>query len=124
MLCLTGGEPMLHPELYAILGAAQDAGIPCGMTTNGTLIGVQEASRLAELGMGTVSVSLDGMEAEHDWLRQHDGSFSQTVRGIEALRDAGLLVQVTTVVHRNNIECLEALREFVRSLGGGIMEAR
>lgn len=117
MLCMTGGEPMLHADLLSIASAAHDRDIPWGMTTNGTLIDRAVADDLVSAGLATVSVSLDGMGAEHDWLRRQAGCFERAVRGIEALRDVGVPVQVTTVVHSHNISQLEEMHAFVRTLG-------
>ena len=60
MVCLTGGEPMLHPDLFRVIRQAAGLGFPVGMTTNGTLIDCAAASRLAESGLDTVAVSIDG----------------------------------------------------------------
>lgn len=37
MICITGGEPLLHPDLFDVIRLAKDMGFTVGMTTNGTL---------------------------------------------------------------------------------------
>ena len=108
-ICLTGGEPLLHPEFFEIAERIHANGFLWGMTTNATLIDDAAAYRLRQAGMSTVSVSLDGMEASHDALRQRSGAWRLALNGLCALQKAGFRPQVTTVFHRGNIGELEEL---------------
>lgn len=109
MICITGGEPMLHPSFFPIVQAIADRGFPWGMTTNGMCINAETAQTLRRAKMSTVSVSLDGLEASHDWLRRHPGAYRGALRGIDALITEGFDVQVTTVVHHRNLPELDGL---------------
>ena len=117
MICLTGGEPMLHPLFFDIAGAVRDMGFFWGMTTNATLIDEESARKLREAGMSTVSVSLDGMERAHDSLRRQNSAWRRALRGLKALQEAGVRPQVTTVVHRENFDDLEPLYELLCEMG-------
>lgn len=118
LLCITGGEPLLYPELCQVMGYAAAKGFRWGMTTNGTLITPKKARELALAGMRTVSVSIDGLEEYHDWFRQSPGGFRRALEGVKALVAEGFEhVQVTTVVTRKNIDTLEELYELVKGLG-------
>jgi radical SAM protein with 4Fe4S-binding SPASM domain len=117
MICLTGGEPMLHPDFFAIARQVHGMGYRWGMTTNATLIDDAAAMRLKEAGMSTVSVSLDGLEATHDAFRQKKGAWQQAVRGLKALQKAGYQPQVTTVLHAGNLDELESLYAFLCEIG-------
>ena len=74
MVCLTGGEPLVHPRFFEIAEAAADLGFPWGVTTNGTLIDRRTAIELMAARMGAVTVSIDGTKESHDWLRNAQGS--------------------------------------------------
>lgn len=117
MICLTGGEPMLHPDFFQIANRIQTMGYSWGMTTNGTLIDVSAALKLKQAGMSTVSVSLDGMELSHDTLRRHKGAWRLAVRGLQALQEAGFEPQVTTVLHHDNFDDLEPLYDMLCKMG-------
>ncbi len=117
MVCLTGGEPMLHPDFFGIADLVRRMGFSWGMTTNATLIDAAAARRLREAGMSTVSVSLDGMERSHDALRQREGAWRLALRGLEELQKAGFEPQVTTVVHRGNFGELEPLYALLCEMG-------
>lgn len=56
MICLTGGEPMLHPGFFGIAECIRSNGFLWGMTTNATLIDDDAAKKLRQAGMATVSV--------------------------------------------------------------------
>lgn len=114
-LCITGGEPLLRKDFFDIMEYAHSLGFHWGMTSNGTLIDGKTAERLEECGMGTVSVSLDGMKESHDRFRRTPGGWDAAVRGINALidRNAFKHVQVTTVVHKDNIDELEELYNYL-----------
>lgn len=114
-LCITGGEPLLRKDFFDIMGYAHSLGFRWGMTSNGSLIDNETAARLADCGMGTVSISLDGMRKSHDAFRQTPGGWDKAMQGIHALidRNAFRAVQVTTVVHKGNIDELEELYEYL-----------
>jgi len=117
VICLTGGEPMLHPDYFEIARLIRSMGFFWGMTTNATLIDDEAARKLREAGMSTVSVSLDGMERSHDSLRQTDGAWRLAIRGLKALQKAGFEPQVTTVVHQGNFDELEQLYDLLSEMG-------
>ena len=118
-LCVTGGEPLLRPDFFEIMQEAKRLGFGWGMTSNGTLITPETAHRLAEAGMRTVSVSLDGLKETHEWFRQVPGCYDRAVEGVRNLlaEDAFDHVQITTVVHHRNIGELEALYKTVSAIG-------
>ncbi|MBR5711075.1 MAG: radical SAM protein [Thermoguttaceae bacterium] len=116
-VCLTGGEPMMHPAFFEIAQCVRSMGFYWGMTTNATLIDDVVAENLKQVGMSTVSVSLDGMERSHDSLRQRKGSWHLALRGLKALQKAGFEPQVTTVLHRDNFNELDELYDMLIQMG-------
>ena len=117
-LCITGGEPLLNRDFFEIMGYAHEQGFRWGMTSNATLITPQVARRLADVGMGTISVSIDGLRETHDELRGFRGGYDRAMAGVQNLLDVGTFhaVQVTTVVNHGNIDQLDALFEIMDGL--------
>lgn len=115
MLCVTGGEPLLRKEFYDIMGYAHKLGFRWGMTSNATLIDEAAAKKLRECGMGTISVSIDGLRDTHDEFRRTKGGYDKAMRGIQCLINEGGFrhIQVTTVVHRGNIDQLDELYDIM-----------
>lgn len=118
MFCITGGEPLLYDEWAAIGSYISSKGYHWGMTTNGTLITPEIVEKMVEAGMKTISVSLDGLEEVHEWLREKKGCYKAAVKGIKMLVESKKFrcVQVTTVVHPKNISDLESMHEFFKNL--------
>jgi len=117
-LCITGGEPLLRRDFFAIMHMAKDLGYHWGMTSNATLIDQEMAGKLAEAGMETISVSIDGLEQTHDRLRGLKGGYPRAMAGIQDLIDTHAFqsVQVTTVVNHRNIDELDALFDIMDKL--------
>ncbi len=117
MICLTGGEPLLHPDFEKIVEKINECDIPWGMTTNATLIDEKMAQKLKALKLASISISLDGLREDHEWLRRVPGSFDRAVQGLQNLQKVGIDVQITTVVHKNNYAHLDEMYSFMRALG-------
>lgn len=117
MICLTGGEPLLHPRFFDIAAAVRRMGFDWGLTTNGYSLTRETAQALRAHGMATVSVSIDGSEASHDALRGRRGAWRRAVDAVRYLREAGFSPLVTSVFHRGNIGELESFYEFLCGIG-------
>lgn len=111
MLCITGGEPLLRKDFFEIMEHAHKLGFSWGMTSNATLLTPDVAKDLKRVGMGTISVSIDGLEETHDAFRRTPGGWKKGMEGVENLLNEGGFksVQITTVVTHKNIGELEEL---------------
>lgn len=115
---LSGGEPLMRPDIFDIARYATDAGLPVALATNGTLIDGDLAQRVRDSGIKRVSISFDGADpATHDRFRSLSGSFEAAVRGFKALRAVGLPVQINTTVAKHNQAQLEAILRLAKDLG-------
>ncbi len=107
MICLTGGEPFLHKDFYKIVETIVQFGFLWGITTNGTLIKQEDCIRLKNLGLNSVTISLDGLKDSHEWLRNVKGCFEKTLQCVNYFNDIDIPVQITSVIHRKNFHELE-----------------
>ena len=98
-LSITGGEPLLRRDFFDIMSHAKALGFRWGMTSNATLITKEVAHKLAEAGMKTISVSIDGLPETHDALRGFKRGYELAMRGIQNLIDEGVFasVQITKI---------------------------
>ncbi len=117
-LCITGGEPLLRPDLFSIMEVAASSGFFWGMTTNGTLLTNKLIKEMYRTNCTTVSVSIDGLRDSHNTLRRSN-CFDDAVRGTALLIESGYFnhIQVTTVIHKGNIGQLHELHELVKRIG-------
>lgn len=116
---LSGGEPLLHPDIHTMICLTAEKGYRIRLITNGILLADFPEEELSLLD--TVAISLDGTtQEEHDAIRGK-GSFQKTERGLAKLRDAGLSGRVTfdvTVSHRNG-DHLEDFLQYALSWEAG-----
>jgi radical SAM protein with 4Fe4S-binding SPASM domain len=118
MCVITGGEPLCHPDLAAILGRIAGHGFPIGLVTNGYALTERRARRLRELGVSSLTVSVDGMRDAHDWLRGVPGSFDRAVKGLGFAAAQGFrLFDVVTCANPRNVGELDAVLELLRRQG-------
>jgi MoaA/NifB/PqqE/SkfB family radical SAM enzyme len=61
VLILSGGEPLMRPDMFDIAARAKGMGFYIGLSTNGTLIDEPMADRVAAAGFDYVGISLDGL---------------------------------------------------------------
>ncbi|TDF64174.1 heme d1 biosynthesis radical SAM protein NirJ [Cupriavidus sp. L7L] len=101
-LILSGGEPLLRPDVYDIAAHARALGFHLSLSSNGTLLDAGHAARLAATGFDYVGVSLDGLPATHDRFRRSDGAFAQALAGLRVARAAGLRVGVRMTLTEAN----------------------
>jgi len=118
ILILSGGEPLIRPDIFDIAEHAVAKGLRVALATNGTLIDAPTAQRIVDTGIRRVAVSLDGATAEtHDSFRALPGSFAQALEGIRHLRARGMSVQINTTVARHNVDELPQVLDLALSLG-------
>ena len=109
VLILSGGEPLLRPDIFDIARHAKAMGFYVALSTNGTLITEDNIGAIAACDFDYVGVSLDGMEATHDRFRRMDGAFRKSLHGIRLCRDLGVKVGVRFTLTRDNADDLPAL---------------
>ena len=118
VLILTGGEPLLHPELEAIVERAAGAGMTPVIGSNGTLIRADRAKQLRKAGLAGWGVSVDSMQpAEHDRLRGVPGAWQRTLDGLGVLRELGIPFVLQPSIFSWNCHQLETLAHKALELG-------
>ncbi|HLO62707.1 MAG TPA: heme d1 biosynthesis radical SAM protein NirJ [Azonexus sp.] len=117
VLILSGGEPLLRPDLYDIAKRAKAKGFYVGLSSNGTLIDESNIDRIAECDFNYVGVSLDGLGATHDKFRRLDGAFEKSLHGIRLCRDLGLKIGVRFTMTQDNAHDLPGLLKLVEDEG-------
>lgn len=120
---LTGGEPLLHPRISALLAIVRREKLSLTLETNGTLCTPDIASEIAQSPVRFVSVSIDGADAEtHQWMRGVPGSFEAARQAVRNLVDAGIRPQVIFSVIRKNADQIEAMIRMVEDLGASSLK--
>lgn len=113
VLILSGGEPLLHPDIFAISQRARDMGFYVALSSNGTLINSSNIEQIARIDYQYIGVSLDGMREAHDKFRQKQGSFDASLAGIRLCRDHGIKAGVRFTLTQDNAHDFDALLQLM-----------
>ncbi|HEU5394850.1 MAG TPA: radical SAM protein [Candidatus Methylomirabilis sp.] len=118
ILVLSGGEPLLRPDIYDIARHGVRRGLPVSLATNGTLIDHAVARQIRAAGIVRCAVSIDGATAAtHDVFRRQLGAFHQALEGIGALRAAGCDVQINTTIAQHNEHEIRGIYDLAVGVG-------
>jgi heme b synthase len=118
IVILTGGEPLLRPDIFELAHYGTRLGLRMVMATNGTLLNPENVKKIGESGIKRVSISLDRAKAEeHDAFRNSSGAFGGALKGIDLLKEAGIEFQINTTVTRENLDQVPELLDMAVALG-------
>ena len=114
IVAITGGEPLLRKDLPDCGRELRKHGFHWGIVTNGYDYTPDTHGNLLGAGMGSLTLSLDGLEPAHNWLRGNNQSFERAVKALKLITSSiGLNYDVVTCVNRRNIDDLEQLKAFL-----------
>ncbi len=113
VLILSGGEPLLRPDIFEIAHRAKTMGFYTALSSNGTLITEENIDRIAAVDFNYVGVSLDGIAGTHDRFRRKEGAFDESLDGIRLCRELGVKVGVRFTMTQDNADDLPALLDLV-----------
>ncbi len=118
LLILSGGEPMLRPDIFELIEYGSKKGIKMGLGSNGYLIDDAVAKKLKISGIATVSISLDShIPAQHDDFRGVYNAWERAVNACKALRKNNVLVQVNTTLTHENYDQIDDIMSLAESIG-------
>ncbi len=112
-LLLSGGEPLLHPQLPKLLERATERGLKVTISTNGTRITPAYAALFKKLGVAYVGISLDGIGDVHDKFRGVPGAFEAAIRGFKLCEQVGQKTGLRLTLTRNNVQSMEQILDFI-----------
>ena len=114
---LTGGEPLLRKDLEKIVRGAVKQKMRVNLITNGSLVDERRAKSLANAGLFSAQVSVEGPTASvHDALTRVEGSFEKTLRGIQCLASVGISTHINTTICQGNKDHLKGIVDLASRL--------
>jgi radical SAM protein with 4Fe4S-binding SPASM domain len=117
LIGLSGGEPLLRPDWDLIAGECSRRSVETRLITNGWFFDREKAKRAVDAGVSTVSFSLDGDEATHDYLRAMPGSYRRIMEGIDAAFCENLPPVIITQCSKYNLCQLENIHTVLAGMG-------
>ena len=118
MIIFTGGEALLRKDLEICGKELYDRGFPWGLVSNGMALTPQRLQSLLASGLHSITISFDGFEEAHNWLRGNHKSYANALNAIKMLTKVKNIVwDVVTCVNKKNISDLNAFKEFLIETG-------
>jgi MoaA/NifB/PqqE/SkfB family radical SAM enzyme len=110
-ICITGGEPLIFPELKELFEAVGSERFNISMDTNGYLLTEEKVKWLIGMGVDRIHLSMDGLEASHDLFRASSGSWKKCIEVIGYCQKHGLGVIVNIVATKSSVNSGELVRQ-------------
>lgn len=115
---VSGGEPLMRQDIEDCGRAIFEKGFPWGMVTNGLHLTPQRYQGLLRAGIHSMTISLDGLEEDHNWMRGNENSFRMVSQAIDMLvATEDFTFDIVTCVTRRNYQKLDEIKEFLISKG-------
>ncbi|MEM7819658.1 MAG: radical SAM protein [Candidatus Aenigmatarchaeota archaeon] len=116
-VAISGGEPLIRPDLFDIAKRIKEREMAFSIATNGTLLTKENVKKLKEVNCLYIQISLDGATAKtHDSFRGRN-VFKKTIDGIKNVIESGITVGVATTVTRHNIKEVTKIIDLAEKLG-------
>jgi heme d1 biosynthesis radical SAM protein NirJ len=109
VLILSGGEPLLRPDIYEITAYAKAKGFYVALSTNGTLIDESNIEQIKAADYQYVGISVDGLEEFHDEFRRQKGSFKTSMHAIKLCKEAGIKIGMRLCLTKENFNDIPAM---------------
>ena len=111
---ISGGEPLVRDDLEICGAEIKRRGFPWGMVTNALALTKERLEALTDNGMRSLTVSIDGMQQNHNWLRGHKGSFDHCAAALDLLAAQDRVkYDVVTCVNQRNYGELPQMKQFL-----------
>ena len=114
VLLFSGGEPLLREDIEELIAFAREQGIMVALSSNGTLIDLEKARRIKQLGVSYVGVSLDGKPITHNRFRGHNNAYQRTLQGIRNCQQVGQKVGLRFTMVKQNREEIGAIFQLMQ----------
>jgi sulfatase maturation enzyme AslB (radical SAM superfamily) len=118
LLILSGGEPLLRPDIFELINYGSNKGLKMGLGSNGSLIDETVARKLKDAGIATVSISVDSnVPSQHDEFRAVAGAWEKAIEACKALRKNNILVQANTTLTQQNYSQIDDIMSLAEGIG-------
>jgi len=117
VMLFSGGEPLMRPDIFELIEHAAGRNMRAVVSTNGTLITPEVASKLKDAGLSYVGISLDGLEETNDLFRGMEGAFEQALTGVRNCLERGVKVGLRFTMTRANVGDVGGILDLIEKEG-------
>lgn len=118
VVVLSGGEPLLRPDIFDLADYGTKKGFRMCLATNGSLLDKDTCQSIKESGIRLVSLSLDGADKEsHDSFRGYPGAFDSVLQATELLKRESIEFIINSSFTRRNQSQIQSTYTLAKELG-------
>ena len=111
---LTGGEPLLRKDIELCGREIRKRGMKWSMVSNGYFYTQEKHIALLNAGMGALTISLDGLENNHNWLRNNPSSFERVDKAISiVINTPRINFDIVSCINKRNIKELPLIYDYL-----------
>ncbi|MDH6306612.1 radical SAM enzyme (rSAM/lipoprotein system) [Parabacteroides sp. PF5-5] len=118
LVIFTGGEALVRKDIEVCGLELYRRGYPWGIVSNGLYLTRERLDSLLASGLHSITISLDGFEEAHNWLRCHPKSYEKALNAVRMLvEEKEIAWDIVTCANKKNIADLPAFKDFLLSIG-------
>lgn len=110
-ICISGGEPLIFPDLEEVIKAINPERFVISIDTNGWLLDAEKVKWLVNIGVDRIHLSIDGLMENHDKFRGIKGSWLKCIKALDYCKTYGLGVVVNIVISKSLIKSGELIKQ-------------
>lgn len=115
-ICISGGEPLIFPDLEDVINAIGPKRFCISVDTNGYFLTEEKIKWLVEKGVDRIHLSIDGLESNHSIFRGDKASWNKCIKALDYCKQYGLGVIINIVATKSLLKNKELIRqlEFIK----------
>lgn len=118
VVVLTGGEPLLHPQVFEIADYGRSLGLRMALATNGTMVTDETCRNMKKSGIQVAALSLDGANADvHDGFRRQSGAFDAVMQAAALFKKHGIPFIINSSFTKRNRADIEKTFLLAKKIG-------
>lgn len=110
-ICISGGEPLIFPDLKDVIDAIGPDRFVISIDTNGWFLTEEKVKWLVENGIDRIHLSIDGLESNHDDFRRAKGAWKRCIQALDYCKKHGLGVVINIVATKSIVSSGELIKE-------------
>lgn len=118
-ICISGGEPLIFPDLEDVIEAIGPHRFVISIDTNGYFLTEDKIKWLVSMGVDRIHLSIDGLENNHSMFRGNTGSWGRCIEALRHCKEHGLGVIVNIVATKSIVKSGEIIKQldFIKQFG-------